>query len=386
MSTPFPFGFPPPTAFYLSLFILTLVVHLLFMNYVLAGSAYLALVSVFTGGQRAQRQKSPTALVLRDWMPLALSGAITAGVAPLLFVQILYQQSYYTANLLLLHRWMAILPVLIVAFYLCYLLKSRLIASWPLWLRTLVGVGVFACFAFTGYSWTENHLLSLQSETRWASFYESGRMVFFEASALPRLGVLFFGAFPTMAMLVGWQLHRIQRRTTRGNADAQASDSPIALVSRLDEASGRVEARRLSIIAFAGLFLALVCGLIHFWQTDGIEVTDWLVLPYLIAALTGLALQATAWASMWQQARFSSRLLTVAAAGCVLTLLAAAVVREALRLTVIDIEALYEQHAAASRVGGISAFLLFAVVNGALIVICMRLVSGGARRRGELRS
>ena len=42
MELPFPFGFPIPTAFYLTLFVVTLVLHVLFMNYVLAGTAWLA--------------------------------------------------------------------------------------------------------------------------------------------------------------------------------------------------------------------------------------------------------------------------------------------------------------------------------------------------------
>src|SRR5262245_22520401 len=119
MDTVFPFGFPRATAFYLTLYVATLVIHVVFMNYVLAGSAYLAW---FTLAHRrddlAQDARDPLAFPLRDWMPFLLSAAITAGIAPLLFLQILYQRPFYTANLLLFNRWMAILPVLIVAFYL----------------------------------------------------------------------------------------------------------------------------------------------------------------------------------------------------------------------------------------------------------------------------
>ena len=50
MDEAFPFGFPPATAGYLTLYTFTLVIHVLFMNYVLAGTTYLAIVSLFTGG------------------------------------------------------------------------------------------------------------------------------------------------------------------------------------------------------------------------------------------------------------------------------------------------------------------------------------------------
>ena len=110
MDTLFPFGFPFATSFYLTAYVLTLVLHVVFMNYVFAGSAYLAVVAVFQGKEAADPATSRLSTVLRDWMPAMLSGAITAGIAPLLFLQILYQRNHYVANLLLFHRWMALLP------------------------------------------------------------------------------------------------------------------------------------------------------------------------------------------------------------------------------------------------------------------------------------
>ena len=50
--------------------------------------------------------------------------SLTTGVAPLLFVQVLYGHFFYTANILLGWRWLAILGVLIVGFYAVYLLDG----------------------------------------------------------------------------------------------------------------------------------------------------------------------------------------------------------------------------------------------------------------------
>ena len=380
MDTLFPFGFPLPTAFYMALFVLTLVVHVIFMNYVLAGSAYLAWVSIFTGGMK-QRQKAPAALVLRDWMPFAIGGAITAGVAPLLFVQILYKLPFYTANLLLSHRWMAILPVLIIAFYLTYLLKSRLIGRWAIGVRVLVGLGAFACLAFIAYSWTENHVLILQGRQAWADFYARGAMVHFEPSMIPRLAVLFFGAFPTMALLAGWQLWGAHRRTrAAGGGQPAPTDSPNTLVPRLTDDEAVFESRRLAAISFVGLLAALLCGLWYFAMA-GEAVRDQLMtlfaLPYFVLALAGLVLQAVAWAATWQQGRFRAHLLLLAGAGGFLSILGAAVVREAIRLTSMDITMFYDEHAEAARVGGLVTFLVFAAINGILIAVCIRTVIRG---------
>ena len=74
METPFPFGFPRPTMAYLALYVVTLVIHVVFMSYVLAGTAYLGARGAIRRGE-----DSPLTIVLRDWMPLMLSAAITAG-------------------------------------------------------------------------------------------------------------------------------------------------------------------------------------------------------------------------------------------------------------------------------------------------------------------
>ena len=63
--------------------------------------------------------------VVCDWLPAILGLAITAGIAPLLFVQILYKHQFYTANLLLFNRFMLLLPALIVAYYMLYLVRSH---------------------------------------------------------------------------------------------------------------------------------------------------------------------------------------------------------------------------------------------------------------------
>jgi len=100
-------------------------------------------------------------------------------------------------------------------------------------------------------------------------------------------------------------------------------------------------------------------------------------LPYFVLALAGLVLQAVAWAATWQQGRFRAHLLLLAGAGGFLSILGAAVVREAIRLTSMDITMFYDEHAEAARVGGLVTFLVFAVINGVLIAVCIRTVIRG---------
>lgn len=96
MSTTFPFNLPAPTIWYVVLYIVTLLLHVVFMSYVLAGTIMLGIAGLrgMLGRREAAAPWAPVTTVLKDWMPFALSGAITAGIAPLLFVQVLYQQEF----------------------------------------------------------------------------------------------------------------------------------------------------------------------------------------------------------------------------------------------------------------------------------------------------
>ena len=380
MNIAFPFDFPLPTAFYLVLYVVTLIIHVVLMNYVLAGSAYLAFVSVFTGGPSVQRHRSPLAMLLRDWMPFMLSGAITAGVAPLLFIQILYKKNFYTSNLLLNHRWMIILPVLIVGFYLCYVLKSKVITSWPRAARLIIGLGIFASFLFVAYTWTENHLLSIQKQATWSSMYESKAIAYLDAQQIPRLAVWFLGSFPTLALIAAWQIRGLQRRAAQqGTASLQGAPATIEFsVDRLQR-----EAPRLALLGLIGLGLAVLAGG-WFWvalsDAQREAILSPMALPYVITAMIGLVLQAAAWILILRSRCLCAPRLSLALIGLLLSVTGATVAREALRIRAIDLSSLYDQHAAAMKIGGLPVFLLFfalsAVVIAGVVLIVRRGLQG----------
>lgn len=337
----FPTQYPLPTAFYLFWYILTLVIHVVFMNYVLGGITYLGLSSLAGKSNRNQ-----LALMLRDWMPFAIGVAITAGVAPLLFIQILYQKAFYTANLLLFHRWMIIIPILIIGFYLAYLLKTKKVAEWSYGVRVLLGLASFACFAFIAYSWTENYLLSMASQQQWSDFYASDAVAYHSQAILPRLGVWFLGAFATMSMLVGWQLRYKDQHEN------------VKLVS---------------IIAILGLIGAAICGFIYKGMVSEPIPSG----PYLYLAIACWALQILLWLVQMSKAKFSGMLLTLLAVFCPLAIVGMTVVREEVRLAAIDLEPLYPLHKAAMGVSGIFCFLFFFILNAVLLLSCFRLVKKG---------
>lgn len=364
MDTLFPFGFPAATAFYLVFYVFTLVIHVVFMNYVLAGTTWLVLSSASAKLQGAD-SKLTLSSVLRDWMPFAVSAAITAGVAPLLFIQILYQKPFYTANLLLFHRWMSILPVLIVGFYMLYLLKSRRFARWPAPARFLVALGTFLCFGFTAYSWTENYILSRRNEL-WADFYGSSSIFFFDSELHPRLTLWFVGAFPAMALLVSWQMWYGQRRDP---ASVSAG-----------------ETGRAARLALTGIAISILAGLLYYrFMTPEVRgvFTGKLAGPFFAAASIGLLLQIAAWIVQFRTAQFRTGALVLASAGAALAIAGMTVVREAIRLASIDITAYYAAHQRAMGMGGLPVFLIFFLLNAVVIGWCIWLVRRGARPSGQ---
>lgn len=153
------------------------------------------------GHGRARTDGDPLAAALRDWLPFVLGLAITFGIGPLLFVQLFDGGAFYTANLLLSHRFMLLLPALTIGFYLLYVQKT----DWR-WVRSRVGrivvpAAAFACFGFTAWSWSENHLLA-QMRAEWPQTYARGPGFHLHGDLPFRLAVFFGLALQAVAMLL----------------------------------------------------------------------------------------------------------------------------------------------------------------------------------------
>ncbi|REJ83666.1 MAG: hypothetical protein DWQ34_08540 [Planctomycetota bacterium] len=364
MDALFPFGFPEPTRFYLALYVATLVLHVVFMHYVLAGTAFLAGRGLLA---RLGIDTERPAYLLREWMPLMLSAAITAGIAPLLFVQIVYQERFYTANLLLFNRWMAILPTLLIGFYMLYLLKVNAdVLKRPL-IRQAIRVLTFVCFAFVAWSWTENHLLSVQSLGVWTEHYASGALMFKTPELAPRLALWFCGSFPTLAAWLAWQI-----RLTATDDEHREIDHPSV-------------ARLLAGIGLVGLLSAALCAAAYYAMLGDAErelMTGPPAGPWFIIAIVGAVIQSAGWIVIWKQNALPRGLLLIVSIALLVTLCGTAVVREAIRLARVDITTLYNAHTQAAAVSGLGAFVFFLVVNTALMLFCIRLVRTKVESRG----
>lgn len=301
---------------WLALYLLTWVLHAVFVSYVLVGSAY-ALVQALRG------REDPIAERARDLLPFMLGSGITAGVAPLLFLQLLYQERFYTANLLLGPRWGAVVPALIVGFYALYLAKASV-----RWRKIALAVAT-AAFLFVAWSWTELHLV-MRDDAAWKAMYGAGDRFYGQGDVIPRLA-LWLGAMPivfaTVALWLGGPSRRLAAIAVGGHV-------------------------------VAGIAVAWLC-------VRGAAVTEahgWL---YLLAAAVAVELAAWLWLARSQSSAASSVITGATAAA----LVAGAVVREAARLAVLE-----PARQAAREASGFPVFAVTAIVGVVAIAFVWRTI------------
>ncbi len=301
-------------ALWLALYLLTFALHAVFVSYVLAGTGY-ALI------QSLRKVEDPIAERVRDRLPFMLGCGITAGVAPLLFIQLLYQRRFYTANLLMGPRWGAVVPALIVGFYALYLAKAQTSVRLR---RIALAVGTL-CFVFVAWSWTELDQL-MQAEPAWRAMYAAGQRLYGDAAIYPRL-LLWLGAMLTLfAIVASWW------------------------------ASGG-ERRRLAILGLAGRGLSVAAAFLLVAAGGALQgnAHGWLYL--LIAAL---GVEAAGW--VWVVRAPDGAGITLVTGAGAAAVICATVVREAPRLALLE----------PSRPGAVAAsgLLVFALtfVAGALLI------------------
>ncbi len=118
-----PTALPGPPWLFHVLWVLTFLIHLVFVNMVMGGSVLAALVGRH---RRGAREIQSFFVEANGW---AISFAITFGIAPLLFMQVLFGRFFYAATILLAWWWFGMLGILTLAYYLNYIAKYRLKAG-----------------------------------------------------------------------------------------------------------------------------------------------------------------------------------------------------------------------------------------------------------------
>jgi len=235
---PDPLGLPAHPLWFVVLLHVTFLLHLLFMNATLGGTLIACGLNVLAlrrgrsadspltlsvkGSEVGRREAaSELARVLHQAIPISTSLAITFGVAPLLFVQVLYGQFFYTAFVFMGPTWLAALVALLLAFYAVYLVayhgSNRLLPKRGRWddqPGRRLAVSCVAAVLLLAVAWvfTQNHVLSLHPG-RWAvgQEWKIGRLFVNAPMSLPRYVHNVAGAVAVSGMWLvglGWWRRR----------------------------------------------------------------------------------------------------------------------------------------------------------------------------------
>jgi hypothetical protein len=140
----------------------TFVLHLLLMNLVLGGSL-LALGDLFSRKQAGAESRH---------IPVLIALTINLGVPPLLFVQVLFGNFFYSSSVMMSVYWIMIIPILILAYYAAYLFSGR-IASNPLFGKINLMLSTLLIL-YIAFMFVNNSTLSVQPE-KWTAWHDNPR-------------------------------------------------------------------------------------------------------------------------------------------------------------------------------------------------------------------
>lgn len=166
---PMPDIIPAPAWVFLELDILLFGIHILLINMALGSM----LIILFRGMKGKKRL--PDTFVhdgVAGKIPALFALGINFGVAPLLFMQVIYGHFFYTSSILMAVYWILIIPFLILAYYGAYVYAKKgetspVLSRAALWGAVLIVLGI-------GLMFVNNMTLMVQPE-KWTAYFGNRR-------------------------------------------------------------------------------------------------------------------------------------------------------------------------------------------------------------------
>jgi len=161
---PIPDSIPVHWLWFQVLLLLTFVLHLIMMNLILGGSL-ITLWDTFIRKSKTQYSGS---------LPVLIALTINLGVPPLLFVQVLYGNLFYSSAVTLAVPWILVIPVLILAYYGSYVFVKNSERA-PLWSRA--GLILSSLFIlYVGFMYVNNSTLTINPAAMQSHLDDPGGM------------------------------------------------------------------------------------------------------------------------------------------------------------------------------------------------------------------
>jgi hypothetical protein len=159
---PTPDSIPTAWGYFQFLLLLTFPLHLLLMNSML-GSTFVAIFLHLRGRQKSRELAYELAKVI----PLLIALTVNLGVAPLLFLQVLYGHFIYPSSVLMGLFWIMVIPALIIAYYAAYWYDFKFASLGQAGIMILAFV--LLAFLAIGFMLSNNMTLMLHPES-WVEY------------------------------------------------------------------------------------------------------------------------------------------------------------------------------------------------------------------------
>lgn len=191
----------------LFLLYLTFFVHVIMMN-TLLGGVFLTFVSEMvmrtTKNEQVKLHHEHLAEKLGHILPFTVSLTVTFGIAPLLFVQGVYGQFFYTSSVLMAWIWLSVVLLIILGYYSLYF-YTRGFERFKN--RRYIFIGISTVMFFLIAFIYVNNLTLMQTPQKWLEIYTqtngSGwHWNMDEQTLIPRYLHFVFSAFAVAGMLV----------------------------------------------------------------------------------------------------------------------------------------------------------------------------------------
>ena len=215
---------PAPVMLLRVLLQLTFLLHLIAMN-ALLGGLILTLVGRLRGGGPDDPWTDLADRVAKV-TPTLVASAVTLGVAPLLFLQTLYGQFFFTSSILMGWGWFSVVVVLIFAYYGTYLQAFRGVklggVRKPLLLATVL------LFLWIGFMFSNNTSLMLNVQAWAPKYFADPRGLHLnlgDPQLAPRYLHMVIGAVAVAGLLLAWW----GRQRVKGGDERGASMTALGL-------------------------------------------------------------------------------------------------------------------------------------------------------------
>jgi hypothetical protein len=166
-----PIPLPAPVWLFKALHVLTLALHFISVQ-MLVGGLLLAVLLNFLGGRSKSANPNlhlGAAAAIAKRLPIVMTYVINLGVPPLLFAQVLYGRALYTSSVLIGAWWIAVIPLLILCYWILYRFAAGAEAGRPVW---WLGGAAWVLAALIARIYSTNMTLMLRPEV-WGGMYSA---------------------------------------------------------------------------------------------------------------------------------------------------------------------------------------------------------------------